>query len=60
VQVVVDKAVGGEQAMLADLTPGSTVEVRTTTWRQQGVIQLTKLAGGPVCGVVCRQLPNTW
>lgn len=26
-QVVVDKAVGGEQAQLADLTPGSTVEV---------------------------------
>jgi hypothetical protein len=27
VQVVVDKASGGEQAMLADLAPGSTVEV---------------------------------
>jgi hypothetical protein len=26
-QVVVDKASGGEQAMLADLAPGSTVEV---------------------------------
>lgn len=26
-QVVVDKAVGGEQAALADLAPGSTVEV---------------------------------
>lgn len=30
-QVVVDKAAGGDQAVLADLTPGSSVEVRGWT-----------------------------
>jgi hypothetical protein len=34
VQVVVDKAVGGEQAQLADLTPGSSVEVSSSRGRQ--------------------------